>query len=142
MGAQWIAAVRARVPRGGVAAAFRQPLDRVWKYQRANPGLRTDGHNLFLYHHAAGSSLAVDFGVQVTRPFDGEGEVRCVATPTGHVAATAHRGPYELLGNAHAAVMAWCERSGRAIGAASWEIYGDWSGDPTTLETTVVYLLA
>jgi effector-binding domain-containing protein len=142
VGAQWIAAVRACVPAGGVAAAFRQPLDRVWAFLRAHPGLRTDGHNLFLYQHGAGSVPTVDFGVQVTRSFDGDGDVQCVATPAGRVASTVHRGSYARLGDAHAALAAWCERSGRAVGAASWEIYGDWSDDPARLETTVVYQVA
>ncbi len=139
--AGWIAAVRAKVPAGGVAAAFRGPLDRVWAFLRAHPGLRTDGHNLFLYHHVGGDDLTVDFGVEVTRAFEGEGDVRCVATPAGRVAETLHRGDYARLGEAHAAVWAWFGRSGRAMGAASWERYGDWSDDPAKLETSVAYLI-
>jgi hypothetical protein len=42
---------------------------------------------------------------------------------------------------AHAALRAWCAANGRAIGAHSLEIYGDWSDDPSTLETTIQYLL-
>ena len=49
---QLIAAVRARVARNGVAQAYRTSLDQVWAFLRLHPGLRTDGHNLFLYHHA------------------------------------------------------------------------------------------
>lgn len=139
--ARWIAAVRVRVPRGGVAAAFRQPLDRVWAYLRAHPGLRSDGHNLFLYHHGPGGDLTIDFGVEVVRPFDGEGEVACVATPAGRVVSMVHRGAYDRLADTHSALLAWCRGNGRTIGGASWEIYGDWNDDPTRLETTVVYLL-
>jgi hypothetical protein len=29
----------------------------------------------------------------------------------------------------------------RALAPPSWEIYGDWTDDPSKLETTVVYLL-
>ena len=137
-----LAAVRRRVAIGGVGPAWRPALDQVWAFLRTQPGLRTDGHNVFLYHHVARVVVTVDFGVQVARPFDGDGDVRCVATPAGRVASTVHRGPYDRLGDAHAAVAAWCEGSARAIGAASWEIYGDWSDDPAKLETQVVYLLA
>jgi hypothetical protein len=56
------------------------------------------------------------------------------ARPAGRVASTVHRGRYDRLGDAHAALAAWCERSGRAIGAASWEIYGDWGDDPARRE--------
>src|SRR5215831_21335174 len=92
---QFIAAVRARVPRGGVAQAFGEPLGKVWAFLRSHPGLRTDGHNLFLYHHEAAESgfITVDFGVQVVRQFEQEFDVRCVETPGGEVVTTLLRGP-------------------------------------------------
>jgi effector-binding domain-containing protein len=159
---QLIAAVRARVPRGGVAQAYRESLDKVWAFLRKHPGLRTDGHNLFLYHHEAAKSggaksgaaeyeaaksdansgfMTVDFGVQVVRHFDQEGDVRPVGTPGGEVVTMVHRGPYDRLSSAHTAIDDWCRRNGKRIGAFSWEIYGDWTDDPNKLETTVVYLL-
>jgi effector-binding domain-containing protein len=140
---QLIAAVRARVPRGGVAQAFGEPLGKVWAFLREHPGLRTDGHNLFLYHHeSAESGLAtVDFGVQVVQQFEQESEVRPVETPGGEVVTTLHRGSYDKLSGAHTAVHDWCRRNGKRIGGFSWEIYGDWTDDPNKLETTVVYLL-
>jgi len=140
---QLIAAVRARVPRGGVPQAFRDSLDKVWAFLRSHPGLRTDGHNLFLYHHEAAESgfITVDFGVQVVRQFEQEFDVRCVETPGGEVVTTLHRGPYDRLSGAHTAIHDWCRRNGKRIGGFSWEIYGDWTDDPNKLETTVVYLL-
>ena len=72
-----LAAVRRRVPAGSVASAWRSALDQVWAFLRGQPGLRTDGHNVFLYHHAAraGDPMEVDFGVEVTRSFSPSGEV-------------------------------------------------------------------
>jgi len=143
---QLLAAVQARVPIGGIAQAFRASLDQVWAFLRRHPGLRTDGHNVFLYHHdassAPGATVTVDFGVQVTRAFVGEGPVRCVETPAGEVATMVHHGPYERMGVTHAAVQKWCADNNRRIGDRSWEIYGDWSDDPAKLETTICYLLA
>jgi len=140
---QLIAAVRARVPRNGVAQSFRSSLDKVWAFLRGHPGLRTEGHNLFLYHHEpAGSGfMSVDFGVQVVRRFEPEAEVRCIETPGGEVVRTSHFGPYEGLSRAHVAIHDWSRKSARGIGGVSWEIYGDWTDDPDKLETTVVYLL-
>jgi effector-binding domain-containing protein len=140
---QLIAAVRARVPRNGVAQSFRSSLDKVWAFLRTRPGLRTDGHNLFLYHHEpAGSAfVTVDFGVQVVKWFEQEAEVRCIETPRGEVVSTYHFGPYDGLSRAHAAIHDWCRKSERRIGGFSWEIYGDWTDDPNKLETTIVYLL-
>jgi effector-binding domain-containing protein len=143
VGAERIAAVRARVPAGGVAAAFGASLDRVWAFLRRHPGLRDGGHNVFLYHHdAPGELLTVDFGVQVVRAFDPEGDVRCVETPAGEVARIVHRGPYDRMREAHAAAFDAIRRAGRQVGAASWEIYGDHRDDPAALETTIHYLLA
>jgi hypothetical protein len=138
-----IAAVRRHVRAGEVGAAWKPALDQVWAFLGRHPGLRTDGHNLFLYHHAArrGDPMVVDFGVEVTRAFEHEAEVISTATPAGEVATTVHVGPFAALAEAHNAIDAWRAAAGREFGACSWEIYGDWT-DPAKLETQVVYLLA
>jgi hypothetical protein len=46
-----LATVRRGVPQGAVGAAWGPALDKVWKFIRSQPGLRSDGHNIFLYHH-------------------------------------------------------------------------------------------
>jgi effector-binding domain-containing protein len=86
--------------------------------------------------------MNIDFGVQIPDRLDGVGDVRCVETPSGEVAQTVHFGPYDRLGEAHAAIHLWCKTNQRRIGAASWEIYGHWNNDPDKLETTIRYLLA
>jgi effector-binding domain-containing protein len=141
--AELVAAVRAKVSVGNIARAWKPALDQVWAFLRANGGLRPR-HNLFLYHHPAhrDEAMDIDFGVQVERAFDREGQVECVETPAGEVARTVHVGPYEQLGDAHLAIQAWCAANNRMIAQASWEIYGDWSDDPALLETTIKYLLA
>ena len=85
--------------------------------------------------------MEVDFGVQVVRPFEGEGEVICTQTPAGEVAMTSHIGSYARLSAAHNAIHSRCAEKGRGLGEYSWEIYGDWNNDETKLETQVVYLL-
>ncbi|MDZ4760729.1 MAG: GyrI-like domain-containing protein [Alphaproteobacteria bacterium] len=141
-----LAAVRASVPAGSVGAAFGPPLDKVWAFLRRNEGLRTDGHNVFLYHHEpelaqTSTRSLIDFGVEVTRAFEGEGDVACVETPGGEAAVAVHRGPYLGMKTAHDAIHRWCAENGRGIGAFSWEIYSDWNEDPARLETTIFYLL-
>jgi effector-binding domain-containing protein len=136
-----LAAVRRRVAMGDVPVAFRPALDLVWAFLRRNPGLRAEGHNVFLYHHETPESAPVDFGVEVTRPFPADGEVAFVTTPEGEAAVVTHRGPYHLLRAAHAALHEWCAANRRRIGGHSLEVYGDWSDDPDKLETTIQYLL-
>jgi len=142
--ARQLAAVRRQVMIGAVGAAWRPALDLVWKFLRTQPGLRTDGHNVFVYHHAARRDLPieVDFGVEIARGFEPSGEVYPTATPAGEVASAVHVGPYDRLGAAHDAIHAWARAQRREFAGVSWEIYGDWRDDPAKLETTVIYLLA
>jgi hypothetical protein len=138
-----IAAVRRQVPLGGVSAAWRPALDQVWVFLRRHVGLRTDGHNIFVYHHPArpGAPMEVEFGVEVTGAFAGEGEIVFAETPAGQVAWTLHIGPYDQLADANAAIEAWCLANRRSLNGVSWEIYGDPSDDPANLEVQVFYLL-
>jgi effector-binding domain-containing protein len=85
--------------------------------------------------------MDIEFGVQVIRPFEGEGEVIYTETPAGEVAMVTHIGSYDRLAAAYDAIHAWQESTGRAFAGYSWEIYGDWADDATKLETEVVYLL-
>jgi effector-binding domain-containing protein len=137
-----LAAVRRRVPIKDIARAFKPALDSVWAFLRTHPGLRIDGHNIFLYHHESPTIMPVDFGVEVVRPFTREGDVTCVETPSGEAAVVVHRGPYTKMSGAHQALHEWCRMNGRVVGLHSLEIYGDWSDDPEKLETTIAYLLS
>jgi effector-binding domain-containing protein len=142
--AQPLAAVRRRVRIGDIGRTWKPALDLVWEFLRRHEGLRTDGHNCFLYHHPVHreAPMDVDFGVQVIRPFKDEGEVICTETPAGEVALTTHIGSYAGLAAAHDAIHSWRAASGRSFGGCSWEIYGDWTADEAKLETQVVYLLS
>ena len=142
--AQPLATVRRRVRIGEVVGAWKPALDLVWEFLRRQEGLRTDGHNCFLYHHPAPgeAEMVAYFGVQVVRPFQDAGEVVCTETPAGEVAMTTHIGSYGKLAAAHEAINSWRAATGRAFGACSWEIYGDWNDDEAKLETQVVYLLS
>ncbi|HET7543583.1 MAG TPA: GyrI-like domain-containing protein [Polyangiaceae bacterium] len=138
-----LAATRRDVTIGNVGTVWKPALDKVWEFLRSQPGLHAGGHNVFLYHHATNreSTMQVDFGVEVTRPFARSGEIDCTETPGGEVALAVHLGPYARLRQTHDAIHAWCKDNGRTIAGKSWEIYGDWTSDETRLETTVVYLL-
>jgi effector-binding domain-containing protein len=138
-----LAAVRRRVRIGTVGSAWRPALDQVWSFLRSQPGLRTDGHNVFLYHHPADrdAPMDVDFGVEVTRSFERSGEVYATETPAGEAATAVHIGPYDRLRETHDAIHAWAVAHRRQFAGQSWEVYGDWSDDPARLETAVLYLL-
>ena len=138
-----LAAVRREVPPGAVGGAWGPALGKVWPFIRSRPGLRTNGHNIFLYHHPAqpGGAMLCDFGVEVTRAFDTAGEVYAIETPAGEAAVAVHRSPYNRMNEAHDAIRKWMAANRRESAGHSWEIYGDPAPDPADTETTVVYLL-
>jgi hypothetical protein len=138
-----LAAVRRAVAPGAVGSAWKPALDKVWEFIRRQPGLRTDGHNIFLYHHPMqpGAPILCDFGVEVTRTFETAGEVYATETQGGRGCRRLHRGPYNRMNETHDAVRNWMATNRRESAGQSWEIFGDPTPDPANTETTVVYLL-
>jgi len=138
-----LAAVHREVAVGEVGSAWGPAIGKVWEFIRSQPGLWTDGHNIFVYHHPeqAGAAIACDFGVEVTRAFESAGEVYATETPAGEAAVAVHRGPYATMNEAYDAIDKWMTVHRRESAGHSWEIYGDPTPDPADTETTVVHLL-
>ena len=138
-----LAAVRREVAPDAVGSAWGPALDKVWDFIRSQPGLRTDGHNIFLYHNLTqpGAPILCDFGVEVTRTFETAGEVHATETPGGEAAVAVHRGPYNRMNETHDAIRTWMAANRRESAGHSWEIYGDPTPNPADTETTVIYLL-
>src|SRR4051812_7883011 len=110
-----LAAVRRTAAPREVPRVFRPALDLVWAFLAQHPGLRTGGHNVFLYHHVEQpqAGMPIDFGVEVTRRFEAQGDVHCVETPAGEAAVLHHLGPYSGLPKVHADLHSWCAANGR-----------------------------
>jgi effector-binding domain-containing protein len=142
--ARLLAAVRRQVRIAEIANTWKPALDQVWAFLREHPGVRSDGHNVFLYHHPANrqSPMDIDFGVQVTRPFERAGEVYATETPAGKVATAVHLGPYQKLSETHDAIHAWAAANQVTFAGKSWEVYGDPTPDPAKTETRIEYLLS
>ncbi len=138
-----LAAVRRDVAQGDVGSAWGPAVGKVWDFIRSQPGLWTDGHNIFLYHQPSEPSgrIRCEFGVEVTRAFETAGEVYATETPGGEAAVAVHRGPYDRLDEAYHAIGEWMAANQRGSAGHWWEIYGDPTPDPADTETTVVHLL-
>jgi GyrI-like small molecule binding domain len=99
-----LAAVRRLVAPGEVGSAWGPAVGQVWDFIRSQPGLWTDGHNIFLYYAKDDASIVCDFGVEVTRTFETTGEVYATETPGGEAAVAVHRGPYDRMHEAYDAI--------------------------------------
>jgi effector-binding domain-containing protein len=143
VGPRTLAAVRREVAPGAVGSAWRPAVDKVWKFIRGQPGLWTGGHNIFLYHHPQqpDASIVCDFGVEVTRTFEAAGEVHPTETPAGDAAVAVHRGAYDRMHEAYAAIEEWMAANARQSAGCTWEIYGDPTPDAADTETTILHLL-
>jgi len=147
-GPQLLAAARGHGKKHDYVKRLFALLDEVWKFLKANPQVKHLGINVFLYHgeadkdlFATDQGLPVEAGVRVSAPFESAGKVVCSATPSGTVATVAHIGPYEKLGEAHAALREWCKANNRPMAGPNWEVYDHWNEDPNKLRTDVFYLL-
>src|SRR5579884_2945775 len=131
-----LAAVRREVAPDRVGSAWGPAVGLVWDFLRSQPGLWTDGHNIFVYHHAThpDAPLLCDFGVEVTRHFDSVGEVYATETPGGEAAVVIHRGPYDRLNEAYNAIAQWMKANRRESAGHVWEMYGYLTNDPATTE--------
>jgi len=133
-----IAAVRAQIPIRDVPSRFREYLDQV--YAAAKTGaISLDGQNIFIYRDASREGALVEVGVEVAGHFSPVDDVAYAETPAGEAVMTTHTGPYSRLGEAHAAVIAWCKENGRERAGVHWEVYGDWEENPEKLQTEVYY---
>lgn len=123
------------------AVAF--PLSGLaWDYLKEHPEIPKTGINIWIYRPGVSSEeFPVEPGAEVLAPFESDGPVQCVETPTGEVATAEHIGPFEGIGGAHTAVREWCRTSGRKLEGTSWEVYGHWNEDPSKLTSEVFYLL-
>jgi len=134
---QTTAVVRSKAAQSELSRVVPAGCGVVWEYLRAAKAPRP-GRNLALYWDG---EIHLEAGVEVDQPFTGDGHVTCSSTPAGRVATAIHLGPYQRLGEAHAAILDWCVKHGHALAGPNWEVYGHWTDDTARLRTDVFYLL-
>jgi effector-binding domain-containing protein len=69
--------------------------------------------------------LTLEIGLPVTTfvSSSSAGDICSGTLPAGPVATTTHRGTYDRLNDAHAAVQVWIEEQGLRAAGAPWEVY-------------------
>lgn len=111
-------------------AVWKRILDEV----HANVTWHGGGHkgrNVMLY---LDDVPHVEVGVELDQPVELHGRLVRSALPAGPVATTRHVGPYAGLGDAHDAVIRWCEAQGYTLTKVRWEVYGHGDVDPPEVD--------
>jgi effector-binding domain-containing protein len=134
-----IAVVRRCAPAQALSTVVPAACGEVWNVIRAR-AVAGAGRHVAVYYDGC---INLEVGVEVPPGFvgDGDGDVFASMTPAGLVATTEHVGPYDRLGDAHAAIRDWCRHQGHAVAGPNWEIYGHWIDDHAQPRTDVFYLL-
>ncbi|HYN72301.1 MAG TPA: GyrI-like domain-containing protein [Nakamurella sp.] len=118
---------------------------RLWKtlLDQVHAGTRWEGserkgRNVMLY---LDDLPHVEIGVELDQPARFDPPIIHSQLPAGLVARTAHRGPYQLLGQSHDRLFGWVRERGLQPAGPRWEVYGHWHEDADMLETEIAYLL-
>ena len=122
----------------GLPALWKELLDEVWAYLRAD-GVDGGCRNVMLYLDGVPH---VEVGVELDRPGPLPGRIVASSLPGGRVAMTTHHGTYADLGSAHQAVIDWCADHGHRRAGPRWEVYGPHDADPAKVWTEIYWLLA
>jgi len=113
----------------------------VWAYLRSQQ--LKGGRNVAIYRDG---SIRLEVGVEMDRPFIGNGDIVASTTPAGLAASIVHFGPYHTLATAHAAIRDWCAGHQHRLAGPSWELYGhwqpEWDDHPSRIRTDIFYQLA
>ena len=123
--AQPVLVVRRRIKPTEVAATLGEVLGHVFQYAQQN-GIAMAGQPFTRYLEWGPGLWTIEAGLPVTantRETTSDANVRPDALPGGWVATATHTGPYDKLGEAHAAIQQWIEAEGLSSAGAPWEIY-------------------
>ena len=107
-------------------------------------GLEMAGFPLARYP-VIGPLMTIEAGVPLIKPTFCDGEMECGELAGGPVVFAVHGGPYDQLGETHAAVLRWIQEHRLSVAGPHWEWYVTDPGqhpDPADWRTHIYYPLA
>lgn len=133
--------MRSRVEQSKVADALAELLPGVFGFATAK-GIAMVGPPMTRYTEWGPGMVTVEAGLPVAPGSKGEGEVEAVELAAGRGAVTVHTGPYDGLGDAHAALEVYLHEHDLEAGGPPVEIYLTDPGevpDPAEWKTKVIW---
>ncbi|MGF1464683.1 MAG: helix-turn-helix domain-containing protein [Sandaracinaceae bacterium] len=112
----------ARCPHAEIGDRLGGILPAVFQYATAE-GITMTGPPMTLYMAWGPGLVTLRSGMPVTRGAKGKGEIEAIVLPAGEAAVTTHVGPYDGLGEAHAAAERFVEREGLRRAGPLREVY-------------------
>jgi effector-binding domain-containing protein len=88
--------------------------------------------------------IDAEIGWPLDAPLDGGTDLEARELPSGPAAVVTYFGPYDGVGEAYEAIMAWCREHGREPSGSPWESYftdPTAEPDPAKWRTDVVWPL-
>ena len=115
-----------RLDREEIGSALAEVLPAVYGYV-IGAGLAPAGHPFVRYVEMSPAFVSIEAGVPLTaapaEPAPADTKIRTGELAAGPAAVTVHKGPYEDLGDAYAAIERWVESSEASLAGAPWELY-------------------
>ncbi len=144
--ARYLAAIKGHVTLQDAFEKIPPMLKSAWKFaEKAN--LHPAEPVIILYrmnpeHSFEVEGSDIEAGPSVAERFYTKGALTCSMTPKGTVLTTQHKGDYENIFEAHAAIHRWCSINKREVEGNCWEVYYNCLGETEDLVTDIYYLLA
>lgn len=136
-----LAIVRRRATLQQLPRVIPEACGEVWNAIRVH-NVQGAGRNVAVY---LDDEMNLDIGVELSTPLSVASDLIPSQLPAGTVATTTHLGPYRRLGEAHHAVIDWCNAHGHQLVRPCWETYDhwvdEWNQNPSKIRTVVFYLL-
>jgi effector-binding domain-containing protein len=91
-------------------------------------GIAPVGAPFAYWHNMNSESMSkgvfdMECGFPISRPVEGEGQIRSSKLPGGKVITAMHVGPYETLAETYGLVQAWIKENGYQVEEDMWETY-------------------
>ena len=114
--------IRREASRSELPTVLGECFGKVFTHCMSN-GLPMAGFPLARYLSVSPGLVTVEAGVPLTKVVPGEGELQCSELPGGPVAFAIHGGPYDQLGDTHAAIERWIQENRLRVSGPHWEWY-------------------